>query len=629
MPFYSIAPGCLLVEAANAAAFPATGAANTIYIAQDTNTLYRWTGSAYVVVSASPEEVIEAANLAAFPATGETGKLYVAIDTGLAYRWTGSVYVEISAAPVTSVAGKTGVVTLAIGDVGGLQTALDGKQASGSYAAASHSHDAATTSAAGFLSAADKSKLDGIAAGATANATDAQLRDRSTHTGTQSASTITGLAAIAASGSANDLAAGTVPIARIPTGNTSSTVCIGNDARLSDTRTPSDGTVTDAKIASAGLSTSSLNWAAIQPWAANTAYAKGDLVSFQGIAYRRSTAGASGATFNVANWQQITPSEFVASQITSGTIAAARLGSGTADATTYLRGDSTFAPAVTSVDGSTGAVTVTKAQVFEFTRTSKPASATGSSGSYSWTLPSGAKLVEVLMIGGGAGGGSGRRGASGTIRYGGGGGGSGGTIHTTFPASLVTTAIAVVVGTGGAGGAAVTSDDTNGNPGTSGGSSTITFSGSPTACFTGWFGLNGLGGTAASGTGGSFVSNGISTYRGNSGQSASLSTLGSLPNIQAANGNIVVSGAAGGSLDTSSNAYAAGTVVPQATMLASAAQLGASVSGGAASLTGGTAGANAVAFGYGGCGGGASANGFASGAGGNGGDGYVRITVWS
>lgn len=39
-----------------------------------------------------------------------------------------------------------------------------------------------------------QSKLDGIAAGATANATDAQLRDRSTHTGTQAMSTIAGLA---------------------------------------------------------------------------------------------------------------------------------------------------------------------------------------------------------------------------------------------------------------------------------------------------------------------------------------------------------------------------------------------------------------------------------------------------
>ena len=38
-----------------------------------------------------------------------------------------------------------------------------------------------------------KAKLDGIAAGATANATDAQLRDRSSHTGTQALSTISGL----------------------------------------------------------------------------------------------------------------------------------------------------------------------------------------------------------------------------------------------------------------------------------------------------------------------------------------------------------------------------------------------------------------------------------------------------
>lgn len=47
--------------------------------------------------------------------------------------------------------------------------------------------------AAGFLTGADKTKLDNIAAGATVNATDAQLRDRSTHTGAQATSTITGL----------------------------------------------------------------------------------------------------------------------------------------------------------------------------------------------------------------------------------------------------------------------------------------------------------------------------------------------------------------------------------------------------------------------------------------------------
>lgn len=73
----------------------------------------------------------------------------------------------------------------------------------------------ATTSDPGLFSAADKTKLDGVATGATANATDAALRDRATHTGTQSAATITGLATIAASGLATDLsgvlADGTLP----------------------------------------------------------------------------------------------------------------------------------------------------------------------------------------------------------------------------------------------------------------------------------------------------------------------------------------------------------------------------------------------------------------------------------
>lgn len=40
---------------------------------------------------------------------------------------------------------------------------------------------------------AEKNKLAGIASGATANATDAQLRDRATHTGSQAISTVTGL----------------------------------------------------------------------------------------------------------------------------------------------------------------------------------------------------------------------------------------------------------------------------------------------------------------------------------------------------------------------------------------------------------------------------------------------------
>lgn len=48
---------------------------------------------------------------------------------------------------------------------------------------------------------AEKAKLSGIAAGATANATDAALRDRSTHTGTQPITTITGVVGAMAGGS--------------------------------------------------------------------------------------------------------------------------------------------------------------------------------------------------------------------------------------------------------------------------------------------------------------------------------------------------------------------------------------------------------------------------------------------
>ncbi|MDR0768715.1 MAG: hypothetical protein LBE71_02245, partial [Dysgonamonadaceae bacterium] len=42
------------------------------------------------------DDVLEYANLAGFPATGETGKIYVAKDTNKTYRWSGSAYVVIS-----------------------------------------------------------------------------------------------------------------------------------------------------------------------------------------------------------------------------------------------------------------------------------------------------------------------------------------------------------------------------------------------------------------------------------------------------------------------------------------------------------------------------------------------------
>lgn len=62
--------------------------------------------------------------------------------------WDGKLYLKksdgteaiVEVGPVRSVAGRTGAVALAIADVASLQAALDGKQAAGSYAAASHTH---------------------------------------------------------------------------------------------------------------------------------------------------------------------------------------------------------------------------------------------------------------------------------------------------------------------------------------------------------------------------------------------------------------------------------------------------------------------------------------------------------
>jgi lysophospholipase L1-like esterase len=45
------------------------------------------------------DDVLEFANFAAFPATGETGKIYVAIDSAKSYRWSGSAYIEVSPSP--------------------------------------------------------------------------------------------------------------------------------------------------------------------------------------------------------------------------------------------------------------------------------------------------------------------------------------------------------------------------------------------------------------------------------------------------------------------------------------------------------------------------------------------------
>lgn len=118
--------------------------------------------------------------------------------------------------------------THAIGDVTNLQTSLDGK------ASSSHTHSDATTSVAGFMSAGDKTKLDGIASGATANT--------GTVTSVVGGTGLTG---------GTITATGTLAVSY---GTTAGTACEGNDSRLSDARTPTSHTHAAADITS-GLAT--------------------------------------------------------------------------------------------------------------------------------------------------------------------------------------------------------------------------------------------------------------------------------------------------------------------------------------------------------------------------------------
>ena len=71
-----------------------------------------------------PSQVKTYANLAAFPATGSLKTIYIAEDTNKTYRWTGSVYVEISATASTSWGGITGTLS----NQTDLQNALNAKQ---------------------------------------------------------------------------------------------------------------------------------------------------------------------------------------------------------------------------------------------------------------------------------------------------------------------------------------------------------------------------------------------------------------------------------------------------------------------------------------------------------------------
>ncbi|USH45025.1 minor tail protein [Gordonia phage Camerico] len=136
------------------------------------------------------DDVLEFANLAAFPATGETGKIYTALDSNKIYRWGGSTYTEISGSPGSTDAVPEGSVNL--------------------Y----YTQARADARAAAILSARSIVAGTGLTGGGALSA------DR------------------------------TLAVAY---GTAAGTAAQGNDSRLSNTRTPTDNTVTTVKIVDANV----------------------------------------------------------------------------------------------------------------------------------------------------------------------------------------------------------------------------------------------------------------------------------------------------------------------------------------------------------------------------------------
>lgn len=266
-----------------------------------------------------------------------------------------------------------------------------------------------------------------------------------------------------------------------------------------------------------------------------------------------------------------------ASDLSSGTTPTARLGSGTASSSTYLRGDQTWA-AVTTLPGSQG-------QVFT------------SSGTF--TVPAGVTAIKVTVAGGGGNGGA----ANGNISAAGGGGGGGLAVKFITgltPGATITATVGAAAGTSSFGAYCSAT----------GGATAATVSTSNAV------GAGGAGGTATGGdinlSGGDGGAAKLYNYGGNAFASASGGGLGGAPGVAAVTSLYV---------DPTPTSYYGGVNLPGGTGLLGGAG-GQGYGGAYAPDAAGTA-----ATGYGNGGGGAARNGGTNRAGGAG-TGGIIIVEW-
>jgi len=276
-------------------------------------------------------------------------------------------------------------------------------------------------------------------------------------------------------------------------------------------------------------------------------------------------------------------------------------------------------------------------------------------GSYSYTVPAGAKYVKVWLWASGGGGGSGRRGATTTARSGGAGGGGAAFCFQEMLATAITSPVTIIVPAGGNGGAAQTLDNTNGSIGTAGaaakfgnliayqgapgqgGSTSLVSAGAQRSSCWGFAYVTGVsagtGNTTNGGSGGTITPAAHwipCPGGGGAGNSASVVT-------STTGGNGAIRGAASANLlsgwDVLVTTGIGGNnpgLAPTSGPTGTSTLFGGGGGGGGGYTTNlaGQAGAAGAQPGGGGGGGSASDNGFASGAGGRGGDGMVIVVAW-